>query len=201
VEVRIVRRLTALILICAALAVTSACSAETGATAGNSSIPSPQALQFTSKAIDGADFSGQSLTGKPAVLWLWAPWCPTCQAEAPTVAKAAQMHPTVTFLGVAAQDRLPAMTQFVAKYKMGGFTHLADPDALVFRPDRRDSPLTRFALGWPRATQNDVAALFAYLNGGASPCPEWLPPPAQPFRRQLGIHRLFLVFASLTTGE
>jgi thiol-disulfide isomerase/thioredoxin len=32
------------------------------------------------------------LTGKPASLWLWAPWCLTCEAEAPAVAKAAQTH-------------------------------------------------------------------------------------------------------------
>lgn len=90
-------------------------------------------LQFSAKTLDGADFSGQSLAGKPAALWFWAPWCPTCQAEAPMVAKAAQTHPGVTFLGVAALDQVPAMKQFVATYKMGGFTHLADSDASVWR--------------------------------------------------------------------
>ena len=27
----------------------------------------------------------QSLEGVPAVLWFWAPWCPTCRAQIPTV--------------------------------------------------------------------------------------------------------------------
>lgn len=39
----------------------------------------------------------------------------------------------MTFLGVAALDQLPAMKQFVATYKMGGFTHLADLDGAVWR--------------------------------------------------------------------
>ena len=95
--------------------------------------PFLQALQFTAKTVDGADFSGQSLAGKLAVLWFWAPLCPTCRAEAPAVAKAAQTHPSATFLGVAARDQVPAMNQFVATYKMGGFTHLADVDASVWR--------------------------------------------------------------------
>lgn len=93
---------------------------------------SSTALQFSAKTLDGADFSGQSLAGKPAVLWFWAPWCSTCQAEAPGVARAAQTHPQVTFLGVPALDQLPAMQQFVATYNLGGFTHLDDSDGSVW---------------------------------------------------------------------
>jgi hypothetical protein len=33
--------------------------------------PLVQALHLTAKTVDGADFSGQSLAGKPAVLWFW----------------------------------------------------------------------------------------------------------------------------------
>ena len=89
-------------------------------------------LRFTAKTLDGKDFSGQSLAGKPAVLWFWAPWCPTCQREAPTLAKAARANPGVTFVGVAAQDQVPAMKDFVTKYDLGSFTHLADLDASVW---------------------------------------------------------------------
>jgi thiol-disulfide isomerase/thioredoxin len=90
-------------------------------------------LRFTAKTIEGKDFSGQSLAGKPAVLWFWSPWCSVCQREAPTVAKAARAHTRVTFVGVAAQDTVPAMKDFVSKYKMGAFTHLADVDASVWQ--------------------------------------------------------------------
>ncbi|QFU88358.1 protein disulfide oxidoreductase [Amycolatopsis sp. YIM 10] len=93
----------------------------------------PEQLRFDVKTIDGKDFSGQSLAGKPAVLWFWAPWCPVCQREAPTVAKAAQASTGTTFVGVAAQDEVPAMRDFVAKYQLGTFEHLADLDAAVWK--------------------------------------------------------------------
>jgi thiol-disulfide isomerase/thioredoxin len=92
-----------------------------------------QQLQFVAKTIDGKDFSGQSLAGKPAVLWFWAPWCPICQGEAPSVGRIAQANPAVTFVGVAAQDQVPAMRDFITKYQLGFFTHLADVDASVWR--------------------------------------------------------------------
>jgi thiol-disulfide isomerase/thioredoxin len=92
----------------------------------------PAQLQFTSKTLDGREFSGESLLGKPAVLWFWAPWCPTCQREAPLVGQVAQANPAVTFLGVAAQDQLAAMQQFVAEYPVKGFSHLADTDGAVW---------------------------------------------------------------------
>ncbi|MUM15447.1 redoxin domain-containing protein [Mycobacterium sp. CBMA271] len=88
-------------------------------------------LNFTAKTIDGADFAGSSLAGKKAVLWFWAPWCPTCQKEAPDLQKAATAHPDVTFIGVAAQDQVPAMRGFVTKYGLT-FTQLADTDAKVW---------------------------------------------------------------------
>ncbi|GAC1401751.1 MAG: protein disulfide oxidoreductase [Mycobacterium sp.] len=94
--------------------------------------PVAEQLQFTAKTINGQDFSGQSLARKPAVLWFWAPWCTTCQGEAPGVAKAARANPAVTFVGVAAQDQVPAMQNFVAKYGLG-FTNLADLDGSIWR--------------------------------------------------------------------
>src|SRR3712207_5182699 len=51
--------------------------------------PVPEQLNFSAKTVDGQEFSGASLAGKPALLWFWAPWCPKCQAEAPTIAEAA----------------------------------------------------------------------------------------------------------------
>ncbi len=132
-------------LVIAALALLVGCGASTGQPAGGTTNSAQHAaaqntgavaeqLRFTAKTVDGKDFSGQSLAGKPAVLWFWAPWCPVCKREAPTVAKVAQANATkVTFVGVAAQDEVPAMKDFVSQYKMGSFTHLADVDASVWR--------------------------------------------------------------------
>ncbi len=89
-------------------------------------------LQFTAKTLDGKPFSGESLKGRPAVFWFWAPWCPTCQREAPQVARVAAANPTVTFVGVGAQDELPALQEFATKYGVDRFTELADTDAAVW---------------------------------------------------------------------
>ncbi len=46
-------------------------------------------LDFTATTLEGDSFDGKQLRGKPAVLWFWAPWCPTCRAQAPAVSRLA----------------------------------------------------------------------------------------------------------------
>ncbi|MFD9741229.1 redoxin family protein [Umezawaea sp. NPDC059074] len=120
----------------AALALVAGCGspaapAPAAAAVGASAVT--EQLRFTAKTVDGKDFSGESLAGKPAVLWFWAPWCPSCNREAPTITKLAKESKGVTWVGVAAQDQLPAMKDFVAKYDMNGFQHIADLDASVWQ--------------------------------------------------------------------
>ncbi|OBJ80879.1 thiol:disulfide interchange protein [Mycobacterium gordonae] len=92
----------------------------------------PVQLRFIAKTLDGQDFHGADLVGKPAVLWFWTPWCPTCQGEAPMVGRVAAAHPGVTFIGVAGLDQVPAMKEFVDKYKLQEFRQLADADGTVW---------------------------------------------------------------------
>lgn len=92
----------------------------------------PELLKFDAKTVDGEEFSGASLYGSPAVLWFWAPWCPNCQAEASTIAEVSKTD-GVRFVGVAAQDQLPAMREFVDKYGLGSITHLADTSAEIWK--------------------------------------------------------------------
>ena len=66
-------------------------------------------LDFTGTTLSGAPFNGASLQGKPAVLWFWTPWCPFCNAEAPSVSSVAAANPKVTFVGVAARSDVAAM--------------------------------------------------------------------------------------------
>ena len=61
-------------------------------------------LDFTGTSLSGAPFNGASLQGKPAVMWFWTPWCPFCNAEAPSVSSVAAANPKVTFVGVAARS-------------------------------------------------------------------------------------------------
>lgn len=94
----------------------------------------PEQLKFTAKTVDGKDINGADLAGKPVVVWFWAPWCPKCQREAPGMAAAAKEHgEKVTFLGVAALDQVPAMQQFVQKYGLQSFQHVADVDSAVWK--------------------------------------------------------------------
>jgi thiol-disulfide isomerase/thioredoxin len=127
-------------------AIATACGSDTGsqqstpaatppvaaASSSPAAAPAPAQLQFTATTINGQQFSGESLAGKPTVIWFWAPWCPTCQREAPTVGKLAAANPDVTFLGVAGLDEVAAMKEFVEKYPVKDFTQLADTDGSIW---------------------------------------------------------------------
>ncbi|MDG5771908.1 protein disulfide oxidoreductase [Mycolicibacterium fortuitum] len=87
-------------------------------------------LQFTG-TTSGAPFNGASLTGRPAVLWFWTPWCPFCNAEAPSVSQVAAANPQVSFVGVAAHSDVGAMQGFVDKYHLN-FPNLNDADGSIW---------------------------------------------------------------------
>jgi thiol-disulfide isomerase/thioredoxin len=95
--------------------------------------PAPEKFQFTAKTLEGAEFRGEMLASQPAVLWFWTPWCPSCNAEAKKVARIAERHKKIQFVGVAAEDELDAMKKFVADHEMTGFPHLADLDGAVWK--------------------------------------------------------------------
>jgi thiol-disulfide isomerase/thioredoxin len=88
-------------------------------------------IDFKGTTLSGAPFDGASLAGKPAVLWFWTPWCPFCNAEAPSVSSAAAANPNVTFVGVAARSDTAAMQAFVSKYNLN-FTNLNDADGAIW---------------------------------------------------------------------
>jgi thiol-disulfide isomerase/thioredoxin len=63
-------------------------------------------LDFTSVTVGGETFDGRQLAGKPAVLWFWAPWCPTCRAQTPAVSRLAETYRNrVNVVGWAAWTR------------------------------------------------------------------------------------------------
>ncbi|MGP4056034.1 protein disulfide oxidoreductase [Mycobacterium sp. 4D054] len=88
-------------------------------------------LDFTGTTLGGAPFDGASLQGKPAVLWFWTPWCPFCNAEAPSVSRVAAANPGVRFVGVAARSDVAAMQGFVSKYNLN-FPNLNDADGSIW---------------------------------------------------------------------
>ena len=89
---------------------------------------------FTAATLDGATFDGRSLTGKPAVLWFWAPWCPTCLGQAKQVnALAAGYAGKAAVVGVAGLGTVPEMREFVGLAKLSGFPQLADEQGVVWK--------------------------------------------------------------------
>lgn len=89
---------------------------------------------FTVATLDGATFDGRSLAGKPAVLWFWAPWCPTCLGQAKQVnALAADYAGRASVVGVAGLDKVPEMRDFVGLAKLSGFPQLADEQGEVWK--------------------------------------------------------------------
>lgn len=88
-------------------------------------------MNFTGTTLSGAPFNGDSLQGKPAVLWFWTPWCPFCNAEGPSVSSVAAANRKVTFVGVAARSDVAAMQDFVSKYNLN-FTNLNDADGSIW---------------------------------------------------------------------
>ena len=85
--------------------------------------PVPDVLDFTAETVTGAHFDGASLSGKPAVLWFWAPWCPVCRRGAEGVnAAAVELGDSVTFVGVAGlSGSVDEMRAFVDDTDVQGF--------------------------------------------------------------------------------
>ena len=109
-------------------------------------------LDFTGTTLSGGTFNGSSLQGKPAVLWFWTPWCPFCNAEAPSVSAVAAANPAVTFVGIATRADVSAMQSFVDRYNLN-FTNINDADGSIW---------AKYKVPW------QPAYLFVSPNGSTS---------------------------------
>ncbi len=124
------KRLVTIVLLFGGLLV-AGCSAEASESASQPS--SETVLDFTATTVDGESFDGASLAGKPTVLWFWAPWCPTCRAQAAGVSEVATTYGSdVNVVGVGSLDESSALKEFAAAVP-ADFTQLDDPDGDVWR--------------------------------------------------------------------
>jgi thiol-disulfide isomerase/thioredoxin len=114
---------------------TSPSTASPAPTSATSTAPGRvRRLEFTGTKLDGQPFDAATLAGKPVVLWFWAPWCPTCAAEAPDVLEIrTEYGDRVGLLGVAGLDKLENMQPFVDRTKTGQITHVGDPKGEIWR--------------------------------------------------------------------
>lgn len=93
----------------------------------------PSALDFSARRLDGGTFDGVALAGRDVVLWMWAPWCPQCNREAPDVAAAVERFgDDVVLVGVAGHDTDDAHRAFVAEHELEGMVHLVDDDGSLW---------------------------------------------------------------------
>ncbi|WP_341230688.1 TlpA family protein disulfide reductase [Nocardioides salarius] len=110
-----------------------AASPPAAGTADNPGNPGNPLYDVSSSTVDGADWDGADLAGKPAVLWFWAPWCPTCRAQVSGVGELASTHGDgVAVVGVGAQDDADAIAEFAASVDPA-VTNLSDADGSVWR--------------------------------------------------------------------
>jgi thiol-disulfide isomerase/thioredoxin len=134
----VAHRVTVLLVV--AVLAMAGCGASSERTSGKgpagsvSTGSSESLLAFTATTLDGKRFDGASLAGKPAVLWFWAPWCPTCLGQAPGVREAvAKFADRVNIVGVAGLDKTEAMPEFVRLAKVETMPHLADEAGVVWK--------------------------------------------------------------------
>jgi thiol-disulfide isomerase/thioredoxin len=93
----------------------------------------PKTLDFSGTTVDGAKFDGASLLGKPTVLWFWAPWCPTCQGQAPNVSALAKEYADqVNVVGVAGLSDSDSEIKAFAD-NTSGVTNLSDSPGEIWR--------------------------------------------------------------------
>jgi thiol-disulfide isomerase/thioredoxin len=94
--------------------------------------PLPESLDFTATTVEGVAFEGASLAGKPALLWFWAPWCPTCRSQVPQVETLAEEYAgDMAVIGVGSLDSAEAIAAFAADVE--GVTHLEDVGGALYR--------------------------------------------------------------------
>lgn len=93
----------------------------------------PAILDFSAATVAGDEFAGASLAGRPAVLWFWAPWCPTCRGQIEGVSDlVGEYGDEVGFVGVGSLDEASAIEDFAADVP-ADLPQLLDPDGAVWR--------------------------------------------------------------------
>lgn len=90
-------------------------------------------LDFTARRLSGGTFDGTEHRGTDVVLWMWAPWCPQCNREAPHVADAIdRFGDRVTFVGVPGHDSDDAHEAFVEEHGLDEIPHVVDEDGSLW---------------------------------------------------------------------
>jgi thiol-disulfide isomerase/thioredoxin len=86
--------------------------------AGAALQPGEDLPAFSAPSLDGnGSVAWSTFEGSPAVIAIWAPWCPHCQVELPRLASALQDHPSVrlvTIVTAIGQEPGPQPEQYMS---------------------------------------------------------------------------------------
>jgi len=86
----------------------------------NAAAPAAGGKQPGLPSFEGTTFSGDALASSditgPAVIHVFASWCPTCQSEAPAFAQLQRKHPELNYYFIAVEDEGDAATKFAEQY-------------------------------------------------------------------------------------
>lgn len=112
--------------------------------------------------LDGAPLALSAFQGKPAVINLWASWCPPCRREMPAFAQAQAAHPDVNFVFLNQGESTPEITQYLRQHAPGLQNVLRDPASDASRQlSNRGLPATLFLDAGGRLVDLRVGELSA----------------------------------------
>jgi thiol-disulfide isomerase/thioredoxin len=123
-----------LVLLVLVLAGCGSATSTTGTTAGGGVTGSANTadLDFTATTLEGEALEGSNLEGAPTVLWFWAPWCPTCRAQIPTVSSIGEEYAgRVNVVGVGGLDTHREIEKLAGRIEH--VTHLVDDEGTVWK--------------------------------------------------------------------
>jgi thiol-disulfide isomerase/thioredoxin len=83
--------------------------------------------------LDGSAVQLRTFTAKPAVVNLWATWCPPCRREMPVLRDAQRRHQDITFVFVNQGESAPTIQRYLAAERLNIDNVFLDPVGAVSR--------------------------------------------------------------------
>lgn len=131
----------------------------------------PSLPALTLATVEGGQADLASFAGKPAVVNLWATWCPPCRREMPVFEAAQQRHPGIHFVFLNQGESAAHVRQWLDRQGLTLANVLIDPSRQASQEFRqRGYPTTLFfradgSLDSVRIGELSAATLGARLDG------------------------------------